>query len=491
MKASLTSARLVARFMSRTLPLGVGLTVGTLLQAPAAEIPAPTSMRHLLLDARVVEKTNGVRLALGPVQKCAANPLFKEDRPWEVRFDNLYPNVTLDIRDGIYRCWYSPFIVDPVVRETPAEQRATVRYKPHDREMGICHAASRDGIHWEKPVLDLVEFEGSKANNLVLRGPHGAGVFFDSADSDPARRYKLICRTSDADVTMGVAFSPDGQHWSRMIPCPEMKAVGDAHNNALWMPEAGRYAAFTRLKSKTGERLVARSESADFLHWTPAVEVLRGDPQNQTYAMTVFRHAGLYLGLLMIFTPGDDRVHCELAWSPDTSAWHRINPGTAFIPNSETRGDYDWGCVYAGAPIVQNDETRIYYGASNGPHTGWREGFLALATLRPDGFAGYEPVEREKSGQVLTRPVRCAGGPLRLTADAAGGKVSVRLLDEAGKVLATAAPVTGDVTDEALRWEGGFKLAEVAEVGERPVRIEFELTAARVYSFSFGVAGVR
>ena len=129
---------------------------------------------------------------LGTVQKHPANPLFKEDKPWEVRFDNLYPNVTLDIRDGIYRCWYSPFIVDAAVHTTPPEQRAKVRYNPREREMGICHASSRDGIHWEKPALGLVEFEGSKANNIVLKGPHGGGVFFDSADPDPARRYKMI-----------------------------------------------------------------------------------------------------------------------------------------------------------------------------------------------------------------------------------------------------------------------------------------------------------
>ena len=481
MKHSLTTARVLPAWISRTFSMGAVLTVFA-LHLCAADIAAPPRTRYLLLDSRIVEKTTGVRLVLGTVQKHPGNPLFKEDRPWEVRFDNLYPNVVLDIRDGIYRCWYSPFIVDAVVHETPPEQRGKVRYQPREREMGICHAASRDGIHWEKPALGLVEFAGSKYNNIVLKGPHGSGVFFDSADPNPARRYKMICRSSDTDVTLGVAFSPDGVHWSNIQRCPEIKALGDAHNNAFWMPEAGKYAGITRLKTATGERLVARTESTDFIHWTQAVEVLRGDPQNQTYAMSVFRHAGLYLGLLMIFTPGDDRVHCELAWSPDTLEWHRINPGTSFIPNSEKRGDYDWGCVYAGAPVVQYDEIRLYYGASNGPHTGWRDGFLALATLLPDGFAGYEPVERETSGQVLTRPLRCAGGALCLSADAASGKVRVRLLDEGGKPLATAAPMTGNLTDQPLRWEGGFKISQVRD---RPVQIEFELTAARLYSFSF------
>ncbi len=31
----------------------------------------------------------------------------------------------------------------------------------------LCYAVSRDGIHWTKPELGLVEYRGSKANNLA------------------------------------------------------------------------------------------------------------------------------------------------------------------------------------------------------------------------------------------------------------------------------------------------------------------------------------
>lgn len=146
--------------------------------------------------------------------------------------------------------------------------------------------------------------------------------------------------------------------------------------------------------------------SADFIHWTKAVEVLRGDRTNQTYAMPVFRHAGVYLGLLAIFNTQTDRTHCELAWSADTVAWHRIQPGTPLIPTATRRDAYDWGCVYpAAVPVVRENEIRLYYGASNGPHTNWRDGFLALATLRPDGFAGWTPQNETKPAVVLTRPL--------------------------------------------------------------------------------------
>ena len=56
--------------------------------------------------------------------------------------------------------------------------------------MGICYAESEDGLHWRKPELGLIEFNGNTRNNLVQRGAHGAGVFFDPTDADPARRYQ-------------------------------------------------------------------------------------------------------------------------------------------------------------------------------------------------------------------------------------------------------------------------------------------------------------
>jgi hypothetical protein len=443
----------------------------------AAEPPA----RHLLLDSRVVESTEGVALKVGRVTKHPANPLFGEDQPWEVRFDNLYANVVFDEKERLYRCWYSPFIVDPAVTETPIAERATKRYRPHDREMGVCYAESRDGLRWEKPALGLTEFGGNTRNNLVVRGPHGAGVMFDPLDADAARRFKMFCRTGERGNAIGVAFSPDGLHWSERKPCPEINVPGDTHNNAFWSPEAGKYVGITRLK--TDQRLVGRTESADFIHWTKAVEVLRGDKLHQTYAMPVFRHGGVYLGLPMMFDTATDRVSCELAWSPDTITWHRIEPGRALIPNSEKRGDYDWGCVYAAAtPVFTKTEIRLYYGASNGPHTNWRDGFLALATLRPDGFAGYETTVPKQPGFVTTAPVTCTGRQLRVSADAAHGKLRVTVLGDERLGAEQCRPITADVTDGVVQWADGADLSRY--VGQ-PIRLRFELSDAELYAFSF------
>ena len=72
----------------------------------------PRRDRYLLLDSRIIESTGNAILTVGAVQKDKRNPLFKEDKPWEPRFDNLYANVLYDEDEKLYKCWYSPFIID-------------------------------------------------------------------------------------------------------------------------------------------------------------------------------------------------------------------------------------------------------------------------------------------------------------------------------------------------------------------------------------------
>ena len=40
----------------------------------------------------------------------------------------------------------------------------------------MCYAVSEDGLNWTKPELGLIDFQGNKAKNLILRGAHGLGV---------------------------------------------------------------------------------------------------------------------------------------------------------------------------------------------------------------------------------------------------------------------------------------------------------------------------
>lgn len=439
----------------------------------------PNNLKYMLLDSHIISRSEGVHLVVGNIEKDKSNPLFGEDEPWEPRFDNLYPNVIFDEEEELYKCWYSPFIIEKRTSSTPRDKRTSLDYRsvtPQEREMGVCYAISKDGIVWEKPELGLVEFSGFKKNNIVMREAHGAGVWKDLYDPNPARRYKMFFKSRH----MSVSFSSDGLHWTDPVACPQIKAKGDTHNNTFWAPELGKYVGITRLWD--GQRIVGRTESTDFIHWTKAGEVLRGTKRRQTYAMPVFRYANVYLGLIMIFNTDTDTVDCELAWSHDTVHWERVCPGTPFIPRGP-KGSYDSGCIYAAAyPIVRDGEIRLYYGGNNGKHSTWRDGFFCMAHLRPDGFAPLEPLKPDSKGTVLTKPIECIGRNLQVNVNAALGSLRVAILNVDGFGLNDCEPIDTNVTDRTVRWKNSSDLSEFLD---KPIRLQFELNNSRLYAFSF------
>ena len=53
-----------------------------------------------------------------------------------------------------------------------------------------CYATSQDGIHWDKPLLDVVP-----GTNVVHTGYRDSGtVWLDLGEPDPARRFKMALR---------------------------------------------------------------------------------------------------------------------------------------------------------------------------------------------------------------------------------------------------------------------------------------------------------
>lgn len=425
------------------------------------------------MDNRVIKNLKNAKLEVGTVEKHRANPLFGEDKSWEKRFDNLYGNVIFDKEEKLYKCWYLSFIVDHSSKGMTLEERDKNYDPPENREMAICYATSRDGLVWEKPSLGLAEYNGSKQNNIVWRGPHGAGVFKDAHETDSARRYKTIFQG------LSVSFSANGINWGKAIKCEGVQVAGDTHNNAFWAPTLGKYVGLTRTWGDMG-REVARIESQDFVNWTKEEVVLHGLNKNlQTYAMPVFFYGGVYLGLVAIHDQKADRVWTELTWSPDTKKWHRISPGTPLIPCSGKKLDYDYGCVYACAtPVFLKDEIRLYYGGSDWLHFGWRNGSLCLATMRPDGFAGYVQESTDKPAFIITNPVDYADQTICITADVQdGGSVKVNIIDESGNRIAKGNTISRTVTDEHLKWNH--------KITEGNIQIEFELNKAKLYSFCF------
>lgn len=432
--------------------------------------------KRLVLDARVIERVEGLRLVPGKVEKDPHNPLFQADQPWENSLNNLYPNVVYDEEAGRYKLWYKCVLADAEAIAKMSPPRTV-----HKVGWYLCYATSADGVHWEKPELGLHSFGGSKRNNIVARDTPNAGVFRDEHEANPARLYKMVFDVGPAQ--MRVSFSPDGIHWSAPQTPAGLPRCGDTHNNAFWDP-AGHYTLFTRVF--LGERLVYRSRSDDFLHWATPQLALRSTPQEgkqrQAYCMGVFPEAEMYLGLVMMYNAGTDRtVDCELATSVDSCSWQRPWPGTAFIPRGKP-GSYDAGCIYAqaGSPRVVDGQRLIFYGGSLAVHRGWKRNcLLCLARLRADGFAGYRPVPGSHEGVLLTRPLPVSGAPLSISADATGGRIRVSVVDGDGFSSDRCGPIVGNVTDARVQWNG----RELSALAGRNVRLKFEIRDATLYAF--------
>ena len=442
--------------------------------------------RFLLLDHRNIAETRNMKLSVGKVKKHPSNPLFIEDKPWEQRFDNLYGNIVFDEDEQLYKCWYSPFIIsNRCLPGMSLTERQAKKYEGRkDMEMGICYAVSDDGLNWRKPNLGLVDYDGNKQNNLVWRGPHGAGIIKDQQETDPNRRYKTIFQG------IKVSTSADGLNWSdtQKIEC---NSAGDTHNNAIWSTELGKYVAFTRTWAKTARKIVdmesktnhgwcrqvSRMESPDFVNWSDTEVIIDGSSwELQPYAMPVFKHADIYLGLIAIHDQVSDRVWTELAWSADTKVWERINEGEPLINCSSTELDYDYGCIYAClSPVFLDDEIRLYYGGSDWLHFGWRRGCLALATLRPDGFAGYEQIDQSISGNLKTTPFSYSGEQLKVSADIASkGIIDLKIIDSNNSIVAQK-QLTQSVTDETVFYNDSI-------YGK--IKIEFSVKDAKLFSFT-------
>ncbi len=432
-------------------------------------------MKYLLLDNRIIESTENARIEVGIVEKHKSNPLFIEDKPWEMRFDNLYGNVIYDTEEKVYKIWYSPLIVDHSAKGMTLEDRQTdyPEGKGIKREMAICYATSKDGLKWDKPVLGLVDYNGSNQNNILWRGPHGAGIFKDMQEENPEKRYKMIFQG------LAVSYSADGIHWREPVKVEGVDVKGDTHNNAFWAPTLNKYVGITRTRSKEIGREVARIESNDFVNWSKEEIVLQGLEYNlQTYAMPVFYYEGVYLGLVAIHQQDSDRVWTELTWSMDTKRWFRIDPGNPLIPCSDKKLDYDYGCVYACAyPVFKENEIQLYYGGSDYLHFGWRNGSLCLATLKPDGFAGYVQESGTESAIVTTKLLPYDGNDIKINADVfPDGLISAEILDIDGNTIAISKNITRSVQYKKIKLN--------RKVEDSLIHLRFKLNKAKLYSLS-------
>jgi hypothetical protein len=149
-----------------------------------------------------------------------------------------------------------------------------------------CYAESKDGVHWTKPELDLVEFQGLRKNNIILSGLpecHNFSPFLDTKPGVPkSQRYKAVGGTGRQGL-MAYA-SADGIHWKKMREQGVItKGAFDSHNLAFYSPTEAKYVCYFRT-FRRGIRWIDRCTSDDFLNWTEPVPMdFGGTPPEHLY----------------------------------------------------------------------------------------------------------------------------------------------------------------------------------------------------------------
>lgn len=456
--------------------------------------------RRLFLDLREVTRLERVHRQLHQPVRHPANPVLRAEHPWEDRV-SLYGTVRREPADGLFRMWY---LTGPA-REGFVQVR---RRRALANITLLGYAESDDGVHWRKPWLHQLDYEGSTANNLIDVGRtncEGFAVLRDDRDPDPERRYKALYwehggvdtfmewqgRTiwgSGEGDGMWMSFSPDGRRWTNCPENPVIAQGSDTTQSLVWDARLGRYVVYGRFGA--GGRRVARAESADGVHFTAPALVFAPDEADeegtQFYGMPLGLYEGVYLGMVWIYREGvDGTIDTALACSRDGIHWERVLDRQTFLPLGQP-GSWEDGMARVSQDfIVAGERIYLYYGGVEGPHGGRKFArverrhapAIGLATLRRDGFVSLSAGDEE--GRILTTPIRAAGTELRVNARCRG-QLRVEVTDDLGAPLPgyTCGPMAGDWTDIAVPFDRPW-----AALAGQQIRLRFRLVQTDLFSY--------
>ncbi len=497
------------------------------------------SQKQLFLDDYLIESMTQARQSVNPAVKVAHNPVIRSERPWEGNHVAL-SSVVFDDEDGLFKMWYSArnLKVDP--RLLPGGASGVVIGGEDDSPV-TCLATSEDGIHWERPVLGLVEHAGSKENNIVPPGIVESPSFLDRNERDPARRYKAMKWTMDTTKPMqsSLYYSPDGLAWTPYSGNPVIDTTPVAGRWGPtyfmgWDPIRETYAAYVEcshhMRTLYGRRLIGRAESPDMVHWTEPETVLVPDaddyPDTEFYRLVVIPYAGIYVGLLWIFRTTNLTHHPEVIVSRDGFHWERPYR-EPFIVRGGRREDFDSSNVYLGQAIVHDGRVLLYYHGTN--HRAAQQmlelgeaatAAVGLAVCPLDGFVSVDggkgwvapPADRtdldglhqealmrvlsspEAFGRLVTRSfgftgsrlhINCAATPVAAGPGPAELRVEVLTANHRrieGFTFDDADPITRSGQDHVVSWNGDPELSRLAN---RPIKLRFYFKNAKLFSFQF------
>ncbi|WP_395748052.1 hypothetical protein [Prosthecobacter sp.] len=462
-----------SRLAPRFLLLGLVTFGSPVLSQEAPWVRPPAQLlkkgeKQLFVDSLMIREKHGLTRVVHPARKLE-HPVLTAEMPWEVRTKegvvdkrvNIYGTVLHDEKNRSFRMWYA----DPG---------------------SVLYATSADGIHWEKPVLNI-----AGATNETDLHLHSPSIIEDKFETDPRKRYKAVGNASrgvdeaklqrlkdkfelvdwyrDKDHRLYYsAYSADGWHWTIE---PEPILLGCDTITLSQDPQTGEYLAFHKRQGDprvVGIRHVFLSVSKDMQHWSEpqpvvvadevdnkAARKLKGGTYSEYYNLSAFPYAGQWLGFVTHFRRveppsalfGNDEVNgqkrsatgiidVKLVTSRDGRHWDRCSDRSPVIPLGPHA--YDAGSIFglSNAPVFVGDEMWMYYTAVTTPHGGLapeKQQSIALAVWRIDGLASLRA--GEKAGTLETHEFTPQGTQLYVNANVAKGRLMVEVLDVTGRTM--------------------------------------------------------
>jgi len=444
------------------------------------------SQRELFVDDFLIDKLRDVRRRLHrPTPRDVA---IVHDQPWEGN-TCFYHTV---FRDGdLYRMYYR------------GSQHSTGPQTTSSHQV-VCYAESTDGVHWTKPDLGLIEFQGSKKNNVIWDsvGRHNFVPFKDPNPAcKPETRYKAI-GGSKSEGGLFVFQSADAIHWSLMSDKPVItQGAFDSQNLAFWDNLRGCYVDYHR-QGRNGKRDIMTCTSPDFLNWTePQFLEYPDAPAEHLYVNQIrpyYRAPHMYLGFPKRFVPSrkspighplpgvSDTILMSSRDGQTFRRWQEafVRPGLQPERWVCRNNLVAWGLVETTSPLEGAPAELSLYVVE-----GYYQGTSCQVrrhTLRVDGFVSLNAPF--SGGECITRPLQFQGNRLETNfATSAAGSISFEVQDIRGEpipgfTLADCNSQFGDHLDYVVSWTSG---SDVGQLAGKPVRLRIQLKDADLYSIRF------
>jgi hypothetical protein len=496
----------------------------TVLLAGAALTASAAERVYFSFDDVSIPWRNNLKLTMVTATKYPGNPVLTHGPEGSPDHGHAVMYGSVLRVNGKFRMWYLG------MSQTTLERgNAPGYWRP------MCYAESEDGIHWQKPELGLVDFNGSKKNNICLiegepfsitRVNDFLTVLYQSAEPDPAKRYKCayIAHMPIEDVKGGqsalglpekrwcsfvCATSADGLTWKVNQDHPanaggERFEVSGLYHFGHFYYATGQLISPWLFRPDGGKigRAMRVYRSPDFEHWDqttalgfarPGQLIAQPIPGQQTHmGAGIWNRDSVLVGLYGQWQDAPQpppkgakshlvgtHIDLGLILSNDGVHWREPEPDFKAIARG-AEGEWDSiALLQAHAFANVGDQTYIWYSHWD-CDAEFRHQDIGLATLRRDGFGYLSTQQAGAPADFETTFLEPhAGDKLWLNAEgiSAESPLKVELLDDKLKVIGSA-----ELTKPGLRLEG-----PAVPAGRFAVRVSFPKdSAAKLYALYLG-----